>query len=435
MNNNRLVIICLVLASLLGLWYFATQMESRYKWYRTYRLEENEPYDLSLFYRTLKAEYGDQFDEIQDNESLEETYNRLSPGNADIYMYVGRNCYLTPQEVTKLKSHIYEGGTAFVSANGLPEALLNDFPVLQKTFLKSEYLDSFPVQFRHPQAKPSAYTFFHYKRMKNEPETWNVFSSGRKNDTLFEASEEDFGAVALVSAHPNLGPDMICVYHGSGRLFLHANPAMFGNVYQTRKYGRNYLATILKHLPGKRLVFDRGAGFPKKDAFSKSSGGNLLSFIKSQPPLWYAWQVLLVSVMLFLVFAGRRKQRSIPVIEAPVNHTMAFVDAVGRFYKNEKQNALVFHREWSQFLVFVRQQFRIRLQTLSEEELQRLADRSGVSLRTISRLMATHEKYRIFSELSNQELTETNEAIGQFYQEYRKNYGKSGNTKRTTKPA
>ena len=45
------------------------------------------------------------------------------------------------------------------------------------------------------------------------------------------------------------------------------------------------------------------------------------------------------------------------------------------------------------------------------------------------------EKYRYHEQLTGTELIEVNKAIGAFYQEYRNNYGKSGNTKRTAKPA
>jgi hypothetical protein len=433
--NNRAVIVGLVLLSLVGLLYFINRDGNKYKWNRTYRLGENEPYDLSIFYETIKTEYGGQFDEIKDNESLTDNTKDINPGNADIYMFVGRNCYLTADEAAVLKDHVFEGGTAFISAAGMPEALLDAFPLLKNTETEVNDYDSFPVVFRHKQANPSRVVFYHYNRLIPESRGWLTFQSFTKpEETDFSPGSEDPTGLAIVSANPQKGPDFICIYHGSGKLFLHANPVMFGNVYQTLPYGRAYLSNVLRHLPGNRVVFDRGAGFPKKDA-DTSENSNMLDFIKGEPALWYAWQLLLVSVVLFLVFAGRRKQRGIPVIEPPANHTMAFVDAIGRFYKNEKQNALVYQREWNQFVSFLQQQFRFRLKSLNEEELKKLSDKTGVSIKTIEHVVSVHEKYRHHESLSAAELTETNKAIGRFYEEYRKNYGKSGNTKRTAKSA
>jgi hypothetical protein len=80
-------------------------------------------------------------------------------------------------------------------------------------------------------------------------------------------------------------------------------------------------------------------------------------------------------------------------------------------------------------------QFRIRLRSLQEDELKKLSEKSGVALNTINNLVRIHEKYAQNGELSAAELIETNKAIGRFYEEYRNNYGKSGNTKRTAKPA
>ena len=52
--NNRAVIVGLVLLSLVGLLYFINRDGNKYKWNRTYRLGENEPYDLSIFLRNDK---------------------------------------------------------------------------------------------------------------------------------------------------------------------------------------------------------------------------------------------------------------------------------------------------------------------------------------------------------------------------------------------
>ena len=96
---------------------------------------------------------------------------------------------------------------------------------------------------------------------------------------------------------------------------------------------------------------------------------------------------------------------------------------------------MVFQREWNQFVSFVHQQFHLRLKTLQEDELQKLSEKSGVMMPVLQKLASTVEKYKYHEELTGTELIEVNKAIGAFYQEHRKNYGKSGNTKRTAKPA
>ena len=53
----------------------------------------------------------------------------------------------------------------------------------------------------------------------------------------------------------------------------------------------------------------------------------------------------------------------------------------------------------------------------------------------LQNLAGTVEKYKNHEELTGNELMDANKALGAFYQEHKKNYGKSGNTKRTAKPA
>jgi hypothetical protein len=348
-------------------------------------------------------------------------------------MFAGRNCYLSRAEAGILKNHIKKGGTVFISAENLPIALMSEIPALQ---IESNQYDAFDVVFRHPEVKPKNHRFLHYTLAKPVSGLWNSFYSDPSNVKKDENKGDAFdsGAISVVSSTYQSRPDFIRIRLGLGSLYLHANPVMFANVYQTLPQGRKYFASVLRHLPGTRLIFDQSAGIPKKEAETMANR-NFLDFIRNEPALWNAGQLLLISGLLFLAFAGRRKQRSIPVLEPPANHTMAFIDAIGRFYKNEQQNALVFRRERAQFYSFVQHQFRLRLATLEEEELAKLSMKSGVALATLQHIAVMYSKHQQKASLSDAELIEINKATSRFYNEYRNNYGKSGNTKRTSKPA
>lgn len=441
MKNDRIVLITLVVALVLGgaFWFMGREKPTRFKWNRALRLDRQEPYDLSVFYNTLKSEYTGRFSEIQGHSALKDEIHAFSPQMGDIYVYAGEKLNLTREECSLLAGFISSGGTAFVSASALPDALLKQFPVLQTAYVKSLFLDTFRTRFRHPSVKPAEYVFPHYSGREVSPAEWYVLSNDMNGagdmDSLYADMEATTESLVIVSSSKGQGADMIIVHHDAGQLILHLNPAMLANVYLSKPSGRQYLAAVFGHLPAGRVIFDLSARLPKQDASPREPRSNMLDFVRSQPTLRYAWWLLLGSVALFLIFGGRRRQRSIPVIQPPVNHTMAFVDAIGRFYHSERQNALVFRREWNQLMVFIRQHFRISTMGTSDEDVRRLADRSGVSEETIRHILRMYEKYRIFSELKPDELTEINQAIGRFYQEYQLKYGKSKSGKRTAQPA
>ena len=57
-----------------------------------------------------------------------------------------------------------------------------------------------------------------------------------------------------------------------------------------------------------------------------------------RPPLRWALNLTLLTVLLFVVFTARRRQRVIPVVTAPENHNMDFVRLIGTLYYQKNSN-------------------------------------------------------------------------------------------------
>ncbi len=412
--------------------YFGTTGTSKYKWDRTCRTDGSDPYDLSLFYNTVKENWGKKFIEIPLKSGLEEESSLIQPAYGDVYMFVGNRFNLSNRESRILYNHIADGGSAFISSTSFPTSFLTRFKNLENLTINSDFEETYTTIFSKKSVDPDTYSFTHY--YKNEPQRneWYYFSKGliefvdtgnwEVSDEYVHPREESPEVMEYLSSSGVEKYDFIVLKVGSGRLFLHANPVFFSNYYLTKKKGRDYVENILKFIPDKRVIWDLSAVLPRADNDTRRSDRNMLSFVRNQPGLWIAWVLLLVSVALFLIFAGRRLQRSIPVIKPPVNHTMAFVQAVGRFYFGEKQNVVVFKREWNQFLIFIRQHFRLT-GINSDTEILALSERSGVNENVIREIRSKYEKYSIFTELKSSELLDMNKAISCFYSEYKK-YGR-----------
>lgn len=433
MKKNIFLWILIPLMLIAG-WYFGSSKPSKFNWNRTYRTDAAEPYDLSLFYATVKENWGNKFTEIPLKSGLQDEKSLLQPGFGDIYMFVGAGLNLSNQECRILYNHIADGGTAFISATEYPDNFLTRFRILERVLIQSEYTLNYQTFFKNKEVKPDSFSFVHMNRNQPQSNEWYRFDQGivKHIDTQEEWEPSDEyehpwkyidEQLEIITVSKSGNADFIALRVGSGCLFLHANPVMFSNYYLTKKQGRDYAANVLKFLPEKRLVWDLSAVLPREASKNRRSDRDMLSFIRSQSGLWAAWKIMLVSVALFLIFAGRRLQRSIPVIKPPVNHTMAFVKAVGRFYYGEKENTVVFRKEWNQFLVFIRQHFRIATLN-SENELSALADRSGVDEGIIRDIRTKYEKYCIFTELKGDELLDMNRALSRFYKEYKNKYGR-----------
>jgi hypothetical protein len=68
----------------------------------------------------------------------------------------------------------------------------------------------------------------------------------------------------------------------------------------------------------------------------------LLGLITSNKPLLWAWRLMGITLIVFMIFNARRRQKVIPVIERPRNHSLEFVKLIGTlFYHNHNHVDLV----------------------------------------------------------------------------------------------
>ena len=72
-------------------------------------------------------------------------------------------------------------------------------------------------------------------------------------------------------------------------------------------------------------------------------------YFLSQPPLRWALYLSMVSILLFMIFAARRKQRAIPVIREPENKSLEFAELIGTLYYQKKDHADLVRKKYLYF--------------------------------------------------------------------------------------
>ena len=128
---------------------------------------------------------------------------------------------------------------------------------------------------------------------------------------------------------------------GRGRLVLVSTPLLFTNYGILDDGARPYVLRLMNLLADRATVrLDASmAGGAVVGSEADRHNATALSFIVAQPALRWAYYTLLVGIVLFFIFTARRRQRVIPVIEAPENHDMEFVKLIGRLYFERHDNA------------------------------------------------------------------------------------------------
>lgn len=408
----------------LAFYYISGLKDANRNWNRTLKIDDKEPYDLSVFYETLRETLGDKYHESKPQSEPGADMGKLAQSDSLFnYFYIGRRIFLNDKQTDLMMAHVEKGAVAFIAANSLPEDFIRRFPSMDDLVQEVHYNDTVFINFLHPKLSEGQYHFTdRYKDRTREGE-WNYFNSTNTSqaDSTGNAVPNQF---VVITAIDSFYADCIYTRYGAGGIYIHLNPVLFSNLYMQTPDGIHYLQGMMKHLPVRHTLFDRSLAVARPDSRSGRTSKTVFSFIQQNRSLEYAWWMLISGLGLFLLTGGKRKQKSIPVIAQPANNALQMIGALGQFYYTENENVLVFKREWSQFLNFIRMNIRVNAEDGSEAVKLRIAEKSGVDIQIVNKAFDLHNKYIIFSELNNEELMETNRSLTQFYTEYFKKHGK-----------
>jgi hypothetical protein len=139
-----------------------------------------------------------------------------------------------------------------------------------------------------------------------------------------------------------------------------------------------------------------------------------LRFIIAQPALKWALYLILGSLILFMIFEAKRKQRIIPVVKPLSNTTLEFTETVGRLYFQHKDHKNIAEKKITYFLDYLRNRFYVRTDELNEELYSKLANKTGISQEEIVTLFQQITFVRSRKSISEQELMSLNLQIEDF---------------------
>jgi hypothetical protein len=206
--------------------------------------------------------------------------------------------------------------------------------------------------------------------------------------------------------HPNL----LRVSHGTGHIYLSSVPLAFTNFSFLEADGQAYTAAVMSYLPERNVtVWD--------DYLTErvQATQHPLSFVLNHGPLRMSWYLLLGGVLLYLFFMGKRWQRPIPVIRAPQNATLNFVQTLSELYLQREAHASIARKRIQYFLYHIRQHYNLDTQQFSPGFLEKLARRSGVPQAAVEQLFQTIQELQAAGRIEAAALSRLNRQLEHFY--------------------
>ncbi len=339
--------------------------------------------------------------------------NELKKNNSDFYLFLGNNDAVNENLIVitdvfmidktagnKLLEWIRRGNNAFISAGRFSDSFCH----------AGGFIQTMPSYNMYLKSKPDTTSGMLYS-FRNEPQ---LFIHGPWNaaelcaDTVFECD-------TLMHAQDSYNepfPVFLQLHLGNGNLFVHGAPFLFSN-YVLHDSGALKLAEqTLLLLPDAPTVWDE---YYKPGNQMKNSDG--MGEIFERASLKAAWQLLILLMLLYIVFVGKRRQKAIPVIEPPVNTSVEYIRTLGRLYFEKRNNRDILNKRLHFLLMTIKMKFSIDCNPDDPKFARNLMMATGAAENEINKLIQCFRTVQNV-ELNSQSTLKISREIDLFYKKY-----------------
>lgn len=203
--------------------------------------------------------------------------------------------------------------------------------------------------------------------------------------------------------------NFVKIDHGFGSIYLHLQPITFTNYHLLKKDNSKYIAATLSYLPDETIYYDYHS------KFGQELGDSLMRFVLKQPALRAAWYLALISLLLFMIFNAKRKQRVVKVIKPLENTTIAFTKTIGNLYYETKDHTNLIDKKITYFLEHIRRIYYLDTQLLDDKFVKNLSIKSGKDLKITKKLIDLIVYLKAKPVCSEADLLNLNNTIEDFY--------------------
>jgi len=171
--------------------------------------------------------------------------------------------------------------------------------------------------------------------------------------------------------------------YGKGKFIVVSMPMIFSNYGILDDNIRPLVLRLLSECGNLPIVrYDQSYVGKTTHEQDEEGEGSPLRYLLANRPLRWAFYLALATLVAFVFFSARRRQRVIPVITPPVNHMMDFVKRIGGIYYKRHDNVDLLTKKYATFSNDLRTKAMVDIDIdnneLIDDELQLLSNRTGI---------------------------------------------------------
>ncbi len=356
-------------------------------WSFTLESEDKIPYGTYVLYETLPDLFPGKSIKVNTNTTYEyRLYNQEVSKN---FIYICESLEADKLETESILQTAQNGNTVFIAAHYFSAVFMDTLSFA----LDYSYFDSTDqVNFYNPKLK--------------QKQDFKLGKSAH-NAYFFDI---DTGNMEILARSKDNKPCFIRQPFGKGMIYLSSLPEAFTNysMIAEKNYGLAYAS--LSYLPHQDIIWD-----DYYKPFRKSEK-RMLEMVFTNKSFKAAYTLLIITVLIFVLFTAKRRQRIIPVIKPFENKSLQFIRTIGRLYYSSKNHKDIALKKYNYLQHYVLSKYYIHLSDVKYEDHGIIAEKTGVDVETVKKVLLNYIKINKLDKISPEELNAFNNHIEDFYE-------------------
>lgn len=392
--TKRTKIYLVLFVVIIGLILYAESVKPKpINWFPTYTAKHKLPYGTHVLRNELQDLVG--VPKISDVKIAPYTFLRDTTRKGT-YIFIDGNVNIGKDEFKKLLQFIHRGNDVFLSTHGGMIDTLN-----------METKKAHTVAFEQKPFFKVYNTRLTNKEFEFDRPLYNTYFT--KIDTAKTVILGKTGYFNSDEERVLEGANFIKYKHGKGTLFVHTFPEAFTNYFVLNDKNRVYTEAILSYLDPKKPIL--------WDTYYKTGKSKITSpmhYLLTTKSLKWAYYMVLVGVLLFVIFEGKRKQRFIRVIEPLKNQTLAFTRTISNMYYEKSEHKNIAEHKITYLLDYIRTKLHVPTVTINDTFYEYVSSRSGNTKDDVIDLFKCVDAIHNQNTITKEQLLELNEKIEKF---------------------
>lgn len=362
-------------------------------WFPTYVAKHKLPYGTYV----LRNELDNIFPNTEIKDINIPPYTFLQDTTkTGTYFFVDDGINFGEDEFNGLLQFVNRGNDVFISTHGINIDTLN---LKTRGISSVAYEQKVFFKFYNSGLSTKEFGFDRnfYNTTFSEIDTLNTIALG-KTGYLNEDNKRVSEGINFIK-HP----------YGKGNFFFHTFPEAFTNYFILKSPNQQYTASLLSYLDSSKPIL--------WDAYYKTGKSRIASpmhYLLSSKSLKWAYYTVLIGVLFFIVFEGKRKQRYIPIITPLKNQTLAFTRTIANMYYEKSEHKNIAEHKITYLLEYIRTKLHVPTVTINDNFYNYVASRSGHDVANVKKLFEQIEMVHKKNTITQEELIRLNAAIEKF---------------------